>query len=132
MNTLPKFMGEGDLRATKNITFFIQFVDILDIEHEDIYMRLLVQTFEGKVRTWFRGLPVNSIPSYDDLETSFLRQWGEKKDHLYYLTEFISLRKKTPETILEFIQIFNKLYRKILAEVKPSELAAKVTFAGGF
>jgi hypothetical protein len=33
---------------------------------------------------------------------------------------------------MEFIQIFNKLYNKILVEVKPSQLPAKVTFAGAF
>jgi hypothetical protein len=42
------------------------------------------------------------------------------------------LRKKTYETVLEFIQRFNKLYHKIPTEVKPSQLAAKVTFAGDF
>jgi hypothetical protein len=88
MKSLPKFTGEGDLTTTEHIVFFYQFVDILGVEHEDVYMRLLVQNFEGQVRTWFRGLPVDSIPSYNDLETSFIRQWGEKKDHLYYLTEF--------------------------------------------
>jgi hypothetical protein len=74
MTILPKFMGEGDLTSTKNIPFFDQFVDILGIEHEDVYMILFVQTFEGHVITWFRGLLVNSIPSYDDLDTYFLRQ----------------------------------------------------------
>jgi len=78
MKSLPKFMGEGDLTASEQITFFDQFV-MLGIDHEDIYMILLVQTFEGQIRTWFRGLPVNSIPSYDDLETSFLRKWERKK-----------------------------------------------------
>jgi hypothetical protein len=33
---------------------------------------------------------------------------------------------------MEFIQIFNKLYNKIPVEVKPSQPAAKVTFAGAF
>jgi hypothetical protein len=70
--------------------------------------------------------------SYDALEDAFLRQWGERKDHLYYLTEFGSLRKKNSETVMEFIQRFNKLYNKIPAEVKPSQPAAKVTFAGAF
>jgi len=42
------------------------------------------------------------------------------------------LRKKTYESVLDFIQRFNKLYHKIPAEVKPSQLAAKVTFAGPF
>jgi hypothetical protein len=75
---------------------------------------------------------VNSIPSYNDLETSFLRQWGEKNYHLYYLTEFGALRKKTFESVLEFIQRFNKLYHKISAEVKPSQPATKVNFVGAF
>jgi hypothetical protein len=61
MKNLPKFMGEGDLTTTEHIAFFDQFVDILGIEHEDVYTRLLVHTFEGHVRTWFRGLPVGSI-----------------------------------------------------------------------
>jgi hypothetical protein len=42
------------------------------------------------------------------------------------------LRKKTSKSVLEFIQRFNNLYHKIPAEVKPSQLAAKVTFAGDF
>jgi hypothetical protein len=66
------------------------------------------------------------------LEDAFLKQWGERKDHLYYLTSFGSLRKKNSETVMEFIQRFNKLYNKIPAEVKPSQPAANVTFAGAF
>jgi hypothetical protein len=66
------------------------------------------------------------------LEDAFLKQWGKRKNHLYYLTEFGSLRKKNSEIVMEFIQRFNKLYNKIPAEVKPSQPAAKVTFAGDF
>jgi hypothetical protein len=132
IKNLPKFIGEGDLTAAEHINFFDQFTDILGIEHEDVYSRLLVQTFEGQVQTWFRSLPAASILSYDALEDAFLGQWGERKDHLYYLTEFVSLRKKNSETVMEFIQRFKKLYNKIPAEVKPSQPTAKVTFAGAF
>jgi len=95
-------------------------------------MRLFVQTFEVQVRTWFRGLLTDSIATHDDLEATFFRQWGEKKDHLYYLTEFGALRKKSSETVSEFIQRLNKLYSNIPSEVKPSQAVAKVTFAGEF
>jgi hypothetical protein len=132
MKNLPKFTGEGDLTAVEHINFFDQFTDILGLEHEDVYSRLFVQTFKGQVRTWFRSLPTGSILSYDALENSFLRQWGERKDHSYYLTKFGALRKKNSETVIEFIQRFNKLYNKIPIEVKPSQPAAKVTFAGAF
>jgi hypothetical protein len=40
MKNLPKFMGEGDLTATKCIAFFNQFFDILGIENEDVYSRI--------------------------------------------------------------------------------------------
>jgi hypothetical protein len=42
MKNLPEFMGEADLKTTKHITFFHQFVDILGIEHKDVYSILLV------------------------------------------------------------------------------------------
>ena len=48
------------------------------------------------------------------------------------MTEFGALRKKKSESVLEFTQRFNKLYNKIPVDVKPSQLAAKVTFAGAF
>jgi hypothetical protein len=132
MKNLPRFTGEGDLTATEHINFFDQFADILGLEHEDVYSRLLVQTFEGQVRAWFQSLPAGLILSYDALEDAFLRQWGERKDHLYYLTEFGYLKKKNSETAMEFIQRFNKLYNKIPVEVKPSQPAVKVTFLGAF
>jgi hypothetical protein len=132
MKSLPKFTGEGDLTAQEHINFFDQFADTLGIEHEDVYSRLLVQTFEGQVRTWFRSLPAGSLRSYEELESAFIRQWGERKDHLYYLTEFGALKKKNSESVLEFTQRFNKLYNKIPAEVKPSQPATKVTFASAF
>jgi hypothetical protein len=132
MNNLPKLTGEGDLTTTKHINFFDQFADILGIYHEDFYSRILVKTFEGQVILWFQGLLVGSIASYDALEITFLRQWGERKDHLYYLREFGALRKTNSESVLEFIQIFNKIYHKIPTEVKPSQPAAKVTFVGAF
>jgi hypothetical protein len=82
IKNLPKFTGEGDLTAAEHINFFDQFADISRIEHEDVYSRLLVQTFEGQVRTWFRSLPVASIQTYNALEDAFLRQWGERKRSL--------------------------------------------------
>jgi hypothetical protein len=93
---------------------------------------LFVQNFKGQVQTWFRSLPAGSILSYDALEDVFLRQWGERKDHLYYLIEFVSLKKKTSKTVMEFIQRFNKLYNNISFKVKTSQPTTKVTFEGAF
>jgi hypothetical protein len=53
MKNLPKFTREGDLTAIEHINFFDQFVDIIGLEYEDVYSRILIQTFKGQVRTWF-------------------------------------------------------------------------------
>jgi hypothetical protein len=79
MKNLPKFTGEGDLTAVEHMNFFDQFVDILGLEHEDVYSHLFFQTFEGQVRTWFHILAPGLILSYNVLEDIFLKQWGEKK-----------------------------------------------------
>jgi hypothetical protein len=130
LKMLPKFNGESEITAVEHLAFFDEFSDNFGLEHEDVYMRLFIQTFEGEVRTWFKGLPPNSLDSWDALEIAFLRQWGEKKDHLYYLTEFGSLKKKVNESVSDFIKRFNKIYNKIPADVKPSQTTTKVTFAG--
>ena len=38
MKSLPKFTREGDLTATKHMALFDQFVDILGIQYEDVYI----------------------------------------------------------------------------------------------
>jgi hypothetical protein len=43
-----------------------------------------------------------------------MRQWGEKRDNLYYLTEFGSLKKRANEVVVDFNKRFNKLYKKSL------------------
>jgi hypothetical protein len=83
IKNLPKFTGEGDITIAEHINFFDQFTNICGIVHEDVYSRLLVQNFEGQVQTWFWSLPAASIRMYNELEDAFLRQWGERKDHLY-------------------------------------------------
>ena len=49
---------------------------------------------------------------------AFMRQWDEKRDHLYYLTKFGALKKKS-EFFLEFNKRFDKLYNRILIDIKP-------------
>jgi hypothetical protein len=39
---------------------------------------------------------------------------------MYYMTEFKSLKNMEGESISDFSKIFNKMYNKIPAEIKPS------------
>ena len=46
-------------------------MDDLNIQHEDVYMRLFVQSLEGEPRKSFRSLAVASINSWEMLENWF-------------------------------------------------------------
>jgi hypothetical protein len=83
-------------------------------------------------RNWFRGLTPGSIARIKYLDNPFLRQWGDKKDFMYYMTEFGSLKKKVGDFVSDFSKRFNKMYNKIPTEIKPLEDSAKITYASYF
>ena len=81
-------------------------------------MRVFVQSLDGETRKWFMGLNPRSIDGIESLDDSFLRHWGGKKDFLYYITEFGSLKRKEGETVSDLSKIFNRMYNNIPTENK--------------
>jgi ribonuclease HI len=129
---MPKFTGEEDITAEEHLAAFYSYADNLNIENEDVWMRVFVQSLDGEVRKWFRGLTPGSIAGIEALDDVFLRQWGDKKYFMYYITEFGSLKRKEGESVSDFSKRFNKMYNKIPAEIKPTEASAKITYASSF
>ena len=95
-------------------------------------MRMFVHSLDGEVRRWSRELPTNSITLIEELQDVFMRQWVDTKDHTCYITESRALRRKKDETIADFSKRFNKMYGRILAEIKPSKTSAKLTNSNAF
>jgi hypothetical protein len=129
---MPKFTREGDIIAEEHLTGFYSYADNQNIGDEDVWMRVFVQSLDGEVRKWFRGLVPISIAGIEALDNAFLRQWGDKKDFVYYMTEFGSLKREEGESIPEFSKRFNKMYKKIPTEIKPSEASAMFTYSSAF
>jgi hypothetical protein len=100
--------------------------------HVDVWMRIFIHSLEDEARKWFRALPPGSIDGIEALDNAFLRQWGDKKDFMYYMTEFGSLKRKEGESVSDFSKRFNKMYNKIPIEIKPSESSSKITYASAF
>jgi glycosidase len=91
---MPKFTGEEDTTVEEHLATFYSYADNLNIENEDVWMRVFVQSLDGEVRKWFRGLIPGSIARIEALHDVFLRQWGDKRDFMYYITKFESLKRK--------------------------------------
>jgi hypothetical protein len=56
------------------------------VDHDDVFMRYFFQNLEGDMKKWFRELHLALIDSWQALESTFTKQWGEKREILYYLT----------------------------------------------
>ena len=106
---LRRFNGQGETTAEEHWEAFLSYADNQNIEAKDVWMRMFVQSLDGDVRKWFRELPANSITIIEELQDLFMRQWGETKDHTYYITEFGALRRNKDETIADFSKRFNKM-----------------------
>jgi hypothetical protein len=132
LNKLPMFTGEGDITAEEHLVAFYSYADNYVIVNEYVWMRIFVHSLDGEARKWFKALTPRSIDGIEALDDVFLRQWGDKKDFMYYITEFRSLKRKEGESVSDFSKRFNKMYNKIPIEINPTEASAKITYASAF
>ena len=77
-------------------------------------------------------MPHRSIIEIKALDDAFLKQWGDRKDLLYYHTEFGILKRDNAESLPDFNKRFNHIYSKIPVEVNPTLTSAKLTYANDF
>jgi hypothetical protein len=129
---MPKFIGEEDTTVEEHLVAFYSYAYNLNIENEDVCMRVFVQTLDGEARKWFRDLTLGSIVGIEALDDAFLRQWGDKNYFLYYITEFGSLKRKEGESTSYFFKRFNEMYNKTSAEINPIETSTKITYSSAF
>jgi len=129
---MPKFTGTEGVLAEKHLESFYSYADNLDISEDDVWMRIFIQSLDGEARKWFRELTPRPITDIEALDDSFLKHLGDKKDLLYYHTEFGNLKRENGELLSDFNKRFNRMYNKIPAEVKPTTTSARLIYASAF
>jgi hypothetical protein len=73
---MPKFTGEEDITAEEHLADFYSYAYNLNIENEDVRMRVFVHSLDGDDRKWFMGLTFGSIVGIEALDHAFLRHMG--------------------------------------------------------
>ena len=122
---------EEDITTQQHVDRFSDFVDLEEVDYDDVNMRLYVQSFLGEVKRWFRGLTIR-ILTYQELENAFLKKWEDKKNPLQLLTQYNSLKRDPAETIQEFSARFMRVYGSMPVDVKPPAGASKLHFVDSF
>ena len=75
----------------KNIQGFENFIELFEIDHDDVCMRAFSQSLKGDTKDWFRHLHPNTISSWEELKNVFFKFLGEKKYLEIQLSEFYAL-----------------------------------------
>ena len=45
----------------------------MNIEHEDVWMRIFAQSLEGEGKKWLRDIPIGSIHNIEELDDTILK-----------------------------------------------------------
>ena len=65
---LPMFNGELEkITAEKHVEAFEHFVDLFEIDYDDLCLRIFAKSLQGDVKQWFRHLQSESIDSWTEL-----------------------------------------------------------------
>jgi hypothetical protein len=71
---LPRFAEKKGDNPSDHLIRFHQCMIQLDINHEDVLMKMFVFSLEGDAREWYRSLPPSSIYSLKEFHTVFHHQ----------------------------------------------------------
>jgi hypothetical protein len=96
---MPNFSGSNVITIKDHLNAFLKFVDNMEIEHEDVVMKMFLQTLEGDAQAWYKALQEGSINGWDSFQTKFTERWANKQDNSYLLYVFSSTKNDENETI---------------------------------
>lgn len=61
-----KFVCNNAITGKEHLRAFTDKLNDYEVEHEDVVMKLFVQSLTKDARDWYRGLPTASISSWEE------------------------------------------------------------------
>jgi hypothetical protein len=80
---LPIFRENKEENPAKHLLKFHECMDLLDLQHEDVRMKMFMHSLYGDARQWYLSLPPSSISSLKDFHQVF-----NEHCKMYYSDEF--------------------------------------------
>jgi hypothetical protein len=72
-NNLPRFDGENvKITTEKHIQNLEDFLDLFEVEEDDVYIMMFSLSLLGKIKDWFKNLPSASIENFRQFVQVFL------------------------------------------------------------
>ena len=74
--------GDGNFTTRQHADRFDDFIDLEEVDDDDIKIRLFAQSFSGEENKWFRYLPSRLISTFESFRNAFLERWDDKESPL--------------------------------------------------
>ena len=116
---MRKLYGERGYSTEKHLGWFSDWVDLEEVDHDDVKVRLFSQTLVGEVKKWYKNLVDDSIMRYQSFKDALKDKWENQKYPKQYLFEYHSIRRKESDFVQEFSDTFMKMYNSIPTQFKP-------------
>jgi len=129
---LPKFNGIKDESAERHLQQFMNVIDDFEIDHEDVVMRLFVQSLDEDARDWFSYLPAHSVSSWHGFKSAFLVQYGERISEYAVISNFMYIHIEEGELIPAFNLRFMRALNRIPECMRPNDALCLVVYLGAF
>ena len=94
--------GKGNFTARQHVDKFDYFINLEEVDDDDVKMRLFEQSLPRDPKKWFRYLSARSIATCEAFQTSFLERWDDKKSPLRVLSQYNNIKEGGVEYVHEF------------------------------
>jgi len=130
---LPKFDGEcKNVDVEQHVKNFETFLDLFEIDNEDVSIRLFSLSLQGKVKSWFRTFPDASILDLHQFIKVFLDRWVVRQNPFLIIEEYNQLKRLPRERIQQFYAIFNQVYYSMPVNIRTPPGSALLHYLAAF
>lgn len=119
-NSFLSFLYNGIVTTDQHISAFFTASGVLAVQHEDVYVRLFVETLTEAAIEWFGQLPVGSMTSWATLIQAFERRFKTAEDEHFLLSQLTQMKKEIHGPMREFISHFNQMVNRIPVNKRPT------------
>ena len=67
----PKFNGDGTVSTEQHLSAFQKACSVVNPQHEDVAVRMFVDTLVDDATDWFQDLPTGCITGWDTMKQRF-------------------------------------------------------------
>lgn len=114
------FYAEDHTTPTEHIKDVSNLCVVHHVTEENVALRLLVALFKEKALQWFKGLPVNSIETWDELGSRLCKFFEDKSDHLSLVEQLSAIKRAPHEDMSDFNHRFQRTWDRIPQMVRPT------------